>query len=64
MLQRINKAKAKRDPVYFAKTLLRYDVHPYQAAALRDDHPTTVLETCPAEPVAGARVFLLTRRVH
>jgi hypothetical protein len=28
--------------VYFAKHLLRYDVHRYQATVLRDDHPTTV----------------------
>ena len=39
---KINLQRARRDPVYFSRKLLRYDPHVYQARVLRDEHPTTV----------------------
>lgn len=42
MRQMIDRVRAQRDPVYFAKALIRCVVHAYQAALLRCDKPTSV----------------------
>jgi hypothetical protein len=42
MKLRVDPVAARKDPAYFARTLLRYDIHAYQESILRDDHQTTV----------------------
>lgn len=42
MLQAVSRARARRDPAYFAEKLLGYQIHRYQAAVIDDKHSTTV----------------------